>query len=150
VADLGVPFQVGMLVQDLDAARVELARALGLTWTPTRERETLGWPIRACFSRQGPPHIELIEGPPGSPWDATAGSRIDHVGYWTDDIATDRDDLAAAGVEVEVDGTPSGAVFTYQRGRDSGLRVELIDRAGRAAFYERWGLDDPHNDRSAP
>jgi hypothetical protein len=127
----------------MDAARVELARALGLTWTEPLERQSEGWEIRVCFSRQGPPHIELIEGPPGSPWDSTAGSRIDHIGYWARDVGRARDELAAAGVAVEVDGTRSGAAFTYQRGRDSGLRVELIDADTRAAFFERWGLQDP-------
>jgi hypothetical protein len=143
VTDRGTPFQVGILVQDIDAARTELAAALGVRWAPTADRETEGWKIRACFSLEGPPYLELIEGPPGSPWDNGGASRIDHIGYWAPDIEQARDELAANGLDVEVDGTRSGGVFTYHRGRHSGLRVELIDAATRGAFYERWGLDDP-------
>ena len=136
-------FQVGVLVEDLEAAREELGEALGLTWSEIVDRENGGWKIRVCFALQGPPYLELIEGPVGSPWEATGGSRIDHIGYWADDLETSKRQLDAAGLTLEVDGAKHGGVFTYQRGTRSGLRVELIDASGRKAFYERWGLDDP-------
>ena len=141
---IGPFFQVGVLVQDIEASRDELGRALGLSWTDIVDRDvTDDWKIRICFSREGPPYIELVEGPPGSPWDCTDGSRIDHIGYFAPEIARNKSELEAAGIPVEVDGTKLGGVFTYQRGRDSGLRVELIDAGGRDAFYERWGLEKP-------
>jgi catechol 2,3-dioxygenase-like lactoylglutathione lyase family enzyme len=136
-------FQVGVLVEDLDAAREELGNALGLEWSDVVERVNGDWKIRVCFARQGPPFLELIEGPPGSPWETTHGSRIDHIGYWVDDIEAGKRRLADAGVAIEHDGTKSGGVFTYHRGSKSGLRVELLDASGRAAFYERWGLELP-------
>lgn len=136
-------FQVGVLVQDIDGARDELQRALGITFGEIIDRDTGEHRIRVCFSFEGPPYLELIEGPPGSPWDAGAGSRIDHIGYWAPDIAAARDHLDRQGLALEVDGTAAGGVFTYHRGRASGLRVELIDRATQPAFYERWGLEPP-------
>lgn len=136
-------FQVGVLVQDIEAARAELERALGVEWSEIVEREIGEWRIRVCFVKQGPPYLELLEGPPGSPWDSSAGSRIDHIGYWTPDLAAEKQRLDEAGLALEVDGSTLGGVFTYHRGRESGLRVELIDDSGRAAFYERWGLEPP-------
>jgi hypothetical protein len=136
-------FQVGVLVEDLDAARKELSEALGVEWSDIVERVNGEWRIRVCFTKQGPPYLELIEGPPGSPWEATHGSRIDHIGYWADDVNDSKRRLDEAGVALEFDGTQTGGVFTYQRGRGSGLRVELIDASGRSAFYARWGLSDP-------
>jgi hypothetical protein len=136
-------FQVGVLVEDLEAAREELGNALGLEWSDIVVREIDEWTIRVCFAKQGPPYLELIEGPAGSPWEATGGSRIDHIGYWADDLESSKHRLDAAGLALEVDGAAYGGVFTYHRGRKSGLRVELIDAGGRAAFYERWGLEPP-------
>jgi hypothetical protein len=135
-------FQVGVLVEDLEAAQQELSESLGLEWSQTVERQNGDWTLRACFSRQGPPYLELIEGPAGSPWEAVHGSRIDHIGYWAEDLEVGKDGFNEAGLAIEHDGTGSGAVFTYHRGRDSGLRVEFLDASGRAAFHERWGLED--------
>jgi hypothetical protein len=136
-------FQVGVLVQRIDEARDELQRALGITFGEIVDRDTGEHQIRVCFSLEGPPYLELIEGPPGSPWDASAGSRIDHIGYWTPEIDAAKRALDREGLELEVDGTAAGGVFTYHRGRSSGLRVELIDGATQPAFYARWGLEPP-------
>lgn len=135
-------FQVGVLVENLESAQAELSQALGLEWSQTVERQNGEWSLRVCFSKQGPPYLELIEGPPGSPWETTDGSRIDHIGYWTDDLRSEVQGFDDRGLALEHDGTATGAVFTYHRGRESGLRVEFLDAAGRAAFHDRWGLED--------
>jgi hypothetical protein len=49
--------------------------------------------------------------------------------------------MAAEGFEIEADGAELGTPFIYQRGRASGLRIELIDDSIRDLFYDRWGLD---------
>jgi hypothetical protein len=136
-------FQVGILVEDIAAARDELSRALGIVWGDTVERVNGDWTIQVCFSKEGPPYLELIEGPAGSPWDSRSGSRIDHVGYWTHGIEENKRRIAAEGFDIETDGAELGTPFTYHRGRASGLRIELIDDSIRDAFYERWGLDRP-------
>jgi hypothetical protein len=136
-------FQVGILVQDLDAARDELGRALGLTFGETLERTNGPWTIRVCFALQGPPYLELIEGPPGSPWDNGGVSRIDHIGCWTPDIEASKAKLAEEGFSLELDGSQYGGLFSYHRGPASGLRVELLDASGEDAFYERWGIEPP-------
>jgi hypothetical protein len=136
-------FQVGVLVRDIEAARAELSNALGVTWGEVVHRVNGDWQMAICFSLEGPPYIALIHAPDGSPWDASAGSRIDHIGFWAPDIERSAAALEDAGMELEIDGRRMGAVFTYHRGPDSGLRVEMIDRSGRAGFYERFGLPNP-------
>jgi hypothetical protein len=136
-------FQVGVLVEDIDAARAELGAALGLDWTDVITREIGEWSLQVCFAKQGPPYLELIEGPAGSPWEITDGPRIDHIGYWTDDLAETKQRLESAGLPMEFDGPKHGGVFTYHRGPKSGLRVELIDGDTRSLFYERWGFKPP-------
>jgi hypothetical protein len=136
-------FQVGILVEDLDAAREELGRAIGVTWGEIVERQNGEWKIRVCFALEGPPYLELIEGPAGSPWEATGGSRIDHIGCWTPDIEASKQQLAADGFALELDGSKYGGKFSYHRGPRSGLRVELLESSGKDAFYERWGLEPP-------
>ena len=137
-------FHVGVLVNDLEAAQEELAVALGLDWGEPVERELGGWSLRVVYAKQGPPYLELIEGPAGSPWEAVDGPRLDHLGYWTDGLEVDseRERLARAGLPLEYDGTQAGGIFAYHRGRRSGVRVELLANSGRAAFHERWGLED--------
>lgn len=142
-------FQVGLLVKDLDAARDELGRAVGLEWGETLVREAGEWSMRTCFSLQGPPYVELIEGPPGSPWDPGELPHIDHIGFWALDIPLAKERLEREGLELEIDGSALGSAvpFSYHRSRAAGVRIELIDDSARAAFYERWQLVDPRSAR---
>ncbi|MGR7001822.1 VOC family protein [Yinghuangia aomiensis] len=66
------------------------------------------------FGAPGPPFIELIEGAPGSPWDASQGARFDHLGYWSRDVARGSRRLAEEGMPVEFSGCPYGRPFVYR------------------------------------
>ena len=137
-------FQAGMLVEDLDASVAELSAALGLRFGPPVDRDTKFGPMRVCFSLDGPPWIELIQGPVGSPWEPKGGSQLHHIGYWTDDLAADRARMDALGMELEIDGEEmAGLPYAYFRAPTSGLRVELLHRSMHEGFYERWGIEDP-------
>src|SRR4249919_1547619 len=120
-------YQVGIIVPDLEPAMEELGTALRLTWGRIVEVDYPPAPIRFVFSVQGPPHIELIEGPDEGPWSSAGGPRIDHVGYWSSDVAADKRELEARGLAIDVDGEQLGnPIFTYHRTEHSGMRVELI------------------------
>lgn len=139
-------FQAGMLVADLDASVAELSAALGLRFGTPVDRDTAFGPMRVVFSLDGPPWIELIQGPPGSPWDSKGTSKLDHLGYWTDDLAADRERMAALGMTIEIDGEEvAGLPYAYFRAPQSGLRVELLHRSMEDGFYERWGIPDPRS-----
>jgi hypothetical protein len=129
-------YQVGIIVPDLDPAMEELASALGVTWGTVVTPEYANGPKRFVFSIEGPPHIELIEGRPGSPWDCSDGPRLDHIGLWTADIQAGKARLAAAGMPIDTDGADLGnPIFTYHDAPACGMRVELVDEARRAPFY---------------
>lgn len=62
---------------------------------------------------------------------------MDHIGYWSDDIVSDKHRLAG-GAPVEFDACPYGRSFTYHRIDSLGVRVELVDTAVQAGFLDTW------------
>ena len=94
-------FQVGVIVENIEAAMDELTRAQNIVWGKVINREYRQWRFRRVFSLDGPPYIELVEGPPGSPWDSSKGSRLDHLQWWTRDMAGDTKRMLAAGLQVD-------------------------------------------------
>ncbi len=135
-----------LAVPDLEKAMSGYGKALGLTWARPQQRAIrirvaagdLTTEIRFTYSRQGPPHLELIEGAAGTIWAPVSG--LHHIGLWSDQLESDAAQLEHRGMALEVAGLsrsgrqPSG--FTYHRSTH-GLRVELVDAAARPAF-ERW------------
>src|SRR3954451_7372767 len=101
-------WQVGVVVPDIEAAMDELASGLGVDWSGPKPRDVGQWGLRIAFTRQGPPDVELIGGPPDPIWDAGGGARLHHVGTWTSDMAADAARLEAAGFELALDGAPHG------------------------------------------
>ena len=141
-----VPFHIGMATGDLPASMRELGKALGISWTtpsagPGVLHTVEGRPQprpTSCLSRQGPVHIDLIQGKPDTIW-ATVEPRLHHFAYWTNDLAGDVARLAEEGWRLEMtnpgkDGQPT--VFAYLV-RDDGFRLELIDDTGRDDYYAR-------------
>ena len=131
----------------------ELGAALGLTWAGVIEREQAAWtpadgafttPLRFTYSCEGPQHVELLQGVPGSLWDGTDQPGAHHHGVWVDDVAAETERLIAAGwtLEMAQSGTagrvriddlrplaervPAGA---GHRGRPTPLRT-LVGRRG--------------------
>ncbi len=131
-------YHLCFVVQDIERAVGDLTRALGVTWSAVRDRQLGEWNYRIVFSVEGPPFFEVIQGPPGSPWDATAGSRFDHLGYWSDDVGADKHRLAGRGAPVEFDACPYGRSFSYHRLDSLGLRVELVAASAQASFLDTW------------
>lgn len=99
-------YHLCFVVQDLDRATADLTSTLGVAWSRVRDGRLGPWDYRIVFSADGPPFFEVIEGPPGSPWDATAGSRFDHLGYWSEDIPVDKQRLADRVAPLEFDSCP--------------------------------------------
>ena len=135
-------FQVGILVPDLERAMQELSAAQNVTWGTVAARQYNDWKFRRVFSKEGPPYIELIEGPPGSPWDCGGSPKLDHLQWWSDDMQKDTQRMEAAGLTLDTDGKKLGGPFRYFRAPATGMRVELIDASNRAGYRERWGIAD--------
>lgn len=141
-------FHVGVRVPDLDTAMVELAAGLCLTWAGVIEREQPAWtpadgafttPLRFTYSCEGPLHVELLEGAPGSLWDGRDLPGVHHHGVWVDDVAAETERLVFAGWRLEMahrspaDGYGS---MTYVRS-PSGFLLEPVSVRVRSRF-ERW------------
>jgi Glyoxalase/Bleomycin resistance protein/Dioxygenase superfamily len=133
-------FQVGIAVPDLERAMTELSEGLGVEWCEPQERRPEGFVNRVTFTK-AEPFIELIEGAPGSPWDASEGAYLHHLGFWTDDLAGAQERVMAAGMAMERSGeAPFGGGWSYHFGPASGLRVELCDLVSRDGFLATWNL----------
>ena len=145
-------FHVGIRVPDLDAAMDELGASMGVTWaevrinpaqalwTPTEGLQEIN--LKYTYSAEGPQHIELLEGPPGTFWDGTTSPGAHHVGLWSDDVQAETDRLISLGWTLVGAQNDPGAgegygMFTYLQ-PPSGLIVELVTRAGALAFFEQW------------
>jgi catechol 2,3-dioxygenase-like lactoylglutathione lyase family enzyme len=142
-------FHVGLLVPDVDRAMTELGDQLGLAWarvqhaprrsvwTPERGPEEVG--LTFVYSCEGPQHIELLRGDPGSIWDSDKTRGLHHVGVWSNDVAADAERFVSAGWSVVAAATaPEDGFgsFAYVA-PPSGLIVELVSAAARPRF-DTW------------
>jgi hypothetical protein len=84
----------------------ELGDGLGITWASVIEGDQPVWtpadgafttPVRFTYSCEGPQHVELVQGAPGSPWYGTDVPRLHHHGVWVDDVAAETERLVASG-----------------------------------------------------
>jgi len=135
-----LPYHVCFVVQDIDSATRQLTDTLGVDWSPIRDGRLEDWPYRIVFSLEGPPFLELIEGSPGSPWDASGGPRFDHLGFWSADVELDKQRLAARGAPIDFDAAEYGRPFTYHRLDTVGGRVELVDTSAQPDFVRTWAV----------
>jgi hypothetical protein len=132
------PFHIGITTNDLETSMRTMSAALGLSWTTPNSDGVLMHDVDgraqvqpvSCSSREGPVHIDLIKGEPGSLWDAAAPG-IHHLAYRTDDLPGDVGELERAGWRLQItlpdpEGRPS--VFAYLV-RDNDVRVELVEDA---------------------
>ena len=130
-------FHVGILVEDIQAAQDELSGALGIRFRKPHTSVYGDWTIQVCYSVEGPPFIELIEGGTnGGPWDVSNGPRIDHIGYYSQDVLKDRAHLEANGLPVDFDPVPfgRGENFCYHCGPATGARIELVNIVRKATL----------------
>jgi hypothetical protein len=133
-------FHVGIIVEDLDAAMAELGRALNVTWGPAIAREVGPWRYRIAYSVEGPPHLELVEGAPDSPWARAPG--LDHLGWWTADQDAELARLAEQGIAVDADLRELGSAL-YVRAPVTDMRLELNDASRRDGLYSSLGRPAP-------
>lgn len=129
-------YHVGLIVADIDSAATRLSTIAGYEWTkaiestlavttPTGDQDVR---FKFVYSLQAP-HLELIEGAPGTIWTAQPSTATHHLGYWVDDLTRAAAELENAGYRQEA--RPAGdalSMFAYYIDA-AGARVELVDRA---------------------
>ena len=136
-----------MAVDDLPRWMEIYGKLLGGRWTSVLEVEdevsapadpggTRRLRGRAAWASAHRPWLELFEGAPGSPWHQPEGARIDHIGYWSDDLDRSAQTLIDAGYELELTiptDTPGLLGMAYMR-HPTGLRVEIHTSADKEVF----------------
>ena len=143
----------GVRVADLQAAMSEIGSALGITWCEPQEREQAVWlpdvgtttvPLLFTYSAEGPQHVELLQGAPGSIWDGREQPGLHHIGVWSDDVAGETQALIDHGWTLRLGQTSPEkgyGAFTYVQ-PPSGLIVELVTSAIKPMF-DRWFAGGP-------
>src|SRR5262249_47349417 len=137
-------FHTGVVVPSLEAATAELS-AMGLhwrdvvaydgmtVWTPAGELRS---DLRRIYSVEGPPYVELIEGPAAIIFGDRGQPGRDHrLGFWSTDIDVEAAALEQSGYRrvlagLHEDGTIASAVFLRA---PSGPLIELIPTSRRQA-----------------
>jgi len=142
-------YHTGVRVPDLDKAMAELGVALSLTWATPVEREQSVWtpeegvrtfPLRFTYSAEGPVHVELLEGAPGSPWHTGDSPGAHHIGVWVADVPAEVEALVADGWRLLAASAPPEdgfGAFAYVA-PPSGLIVEVVAERAKPRFEAWW------------
>jgi catechol 2,3-dioxygenase-like lactoylglutathione lyase family enzyme len=145
---LGEVYHIGLRVPDIHVAQAELSASMGLQWAPPQHIDMKPWlpgegykelEISLTESVEGPVHVELSQGTPGSIWDATLGAGLHHFGVWVDDVGGTVDALVREGWTVEMAAlAPEEGYghFAYIRS-PSGVVFEPVS-AGYKEKHARW------------
>jgi hypothetical protein len=121
---------VGVVVGDLDVSMQQISADTGVTWAPVMERaqrirtaddEVAVEHLRFTYSREGTPHIELLESREQRFWRPGPAGTLHHLGSFASDLLGDRE-------------RPVGFVYHVAA---VGVRIELID-GSRKQDFERW------------
>jgi catechol 2,3-dioxygenase-like lactoylglutathione lyase family enzyme len=141
-------YHVGIVVPNLEDGQAHFTDLFGARWAPVMETPTAmrtadgsvaTVDLRLVYSVDAP-HLELIEAVPGSIWVLNPHSNIHHIGFWSDDLASDWAKLHGGGCPLEVMGDSGGSeplFWTYHNDR-LGVRVELVDGALRTGMQAAW------------
>ena len=158
LSGLGVPalewgevFHMGIRVADLAAAQRELTESIGVSWTTPATIPMKAWApgtgyqnydLTISFTVEGPVHIELLYGSPGSYYDVSnGGAGLHHIGVWVDDVTKVNQELVSKGYEVELagDAPEKGyGAFTYIRSPGGVLFEPESGLHGSKERFDRW------------
>jgi hypothetical protein len=139
-------FHVGIVVPEMEVARTRLTSLLGVEWGPIVESDTEVRTasgsdevvsLRLCYSTTAP-HLELVEERPGTPWVCNEFSNLHHIGFFSDALASDAQQLEGSECPMEICGRAGGEVprmFSYHRD-PLGVRIEYVDAASRALMAD--------------
>jgi methylmalonyl-CoA/ethylmalonyl-CoA epimerase len=151
---------VCIVVPEIEAGREHLTELLGVQWGPLHRFEMPyhrgdgteavvdGFAISYSVA---PPHLELVQAVPGSPWEYNEHSNLHHLGYFVDDPDRVSQHLGAAACPLGAHGIDprSGALgWAYHRDEALGFQIEIVDAAASSSLGRRMlggthGFDAP-------
>jgi catechol 2,3-dioxygenase-like lactoylglutathione lyase family enzyme len=142
-------FHVGILVADIDAAIDRFSKVFGLTFTDVggmpvtlHGSEQSEVTMRAAYSREGPPHIELVEGQGDGIFSLRHGEGVHHIGVWSPEFSA-YDPGRCLPVSLRVNMMPGDPSMWLSDPTDlHGTRIEFVDERGRDQL-EAWIKGSP-------
>jgi Glyoxalase/Bleomycin resistance protein/Dioxygenase superfamily len=150
-------FHIGIRTTDLERSMHDIGHSMNVTWASVQTEARSAWlpdkgqidiACRLTYSCEGPVHLELLEGEPGSIWDGNDVPGAHHFGVWSDDVQGETQSLLDQGWTLEMAGASPEEGFgryTYVRS-PSGFLLEPVSSVAKARF-ERWwaggALRDP-------
>lgn len=129
-------YHVCFAVPDLEAAMDELRGLLGVTFADPTHSVLGDWEYSIAITAQAP-HIELVCGGKGSPWE-TETPRFHHLGWWAACLDDTISEWQEAGASMAFDGRDHGRRFAYLDTPHSGVTLEAVDLVQREDFLRRW------------
>ena len=142
-------YHTGMIVSDIHAAIERMSTDLNLDFAPVKTFDPLPfWTpdtglreivVHATYSRQGPQHLELVQGE-GAFYDPQRSPDGRHIGVWVDDLPTEAKRLTDAGWQVLGAGdTPENGygILAYMAPPAGGIVVELVSTV-LVPVFEEW------------
>lgn len=133
---LGPYYHVGLVVTNFEAAIRTLGPILALHWAIPQTLSIPEGELRYTFSREGPPHVEVLQGPPATIWATDGRPYLHHLGYWSADFDADCQLLESLGLELIFDGAVVGRKVAYYQ-THYGFCIELVDE-DRKRVTARW------------
>ncbi len=80
-------FHIGILVKDVEAARADFTARLGVEFEPVHSQQiATGETTRFCYSRPGPPYLELVEMTGTGSWSPEQPEGFHHIGLSDPDM----------------------------------------------------------------
>jgi hypothetical protein len=144
-------YHVATVTDDLPRSQAQLSRTLEVSWGRTISHRIrfatasgiVVVDLALAYSIDGPPHLELIQRRPGSPYETTG---LHHTGHWVDDVAEASAALEASGWPrecVPVDDADRWIGGAYHRSPD-GLRIELVSAPASGPKLRRYLAGGPY------
>jgi hypothetical protein len=137
-------FHTGIVVDDLEAAKLEFGRLFAVTWLEGGGRVAMQTAegrstveTRYAVSAEGPHHLELVQSVPGTLYTANGSQRAHHVGYWVDDVAAVSQALSASGLTNVVlisFGGDRPPITAYHEAGD-GFWIEIVARSMKRLLF---------------
>ena len=144
--NFGDLYHTGIVVSDVDRAKVEYSDLFGVTWGLEGEAEMPVWlPSGArvvnfnfAYTNEGPHRLELVQAIDDSLWSASGVGQAHHVGYWCADVTATSAELERRGVplaaKIGVDSKEAESMFVMHR-MNSGAYLELVSAAVREHMF---------------
>jgi catechol 2,3-dioxygenase-like lactoylglutathione lyase family enzyme len=148
LAAFGEVYHVGLRLPDIRRAMSELSDSMGLHWAAPQHIPMRPWipgtgyqdlEITLAESVEGPVHVEVAEGTPGSIWDYRLGEGLHHFGVWVDSVGETVAGLVKQGWVLEMSAaSPEEGYggFAYIRS-PAGIVFEPVS-TGSQAIHQRW------------